>query len=107
MTTEVGPNLAEFRATLRDKLASMPPVGTQGREMPTPAEDPEPADAAASLDVTPELPAARMKPNPAQGGGTGRGPIATQAGPATGTPLDRIRALAAGQAPLDHDPTLI
>jgi hypothetical protein len=107
MTTEVGPNLAEFRATLRDKLASMPPVGTQGREIPTPVEEPEPADAPTAVDITPEPPAPRMKANPAQGGGTGRTPIATQAGPATGTPLERIRALAAGQAPLDHDPTLI
>jgi hypothetical protein len=103
MSTEIGPNPGEFRATLRDKLASMPPVGTQGREIKAPNE-PATADITPSLGVATEAPAPRMKPNPAQGA-TGS-PVAPQTRN-YGNPLEAIRAKAAGQAPLDHDPTLI
>jgi hypothetical protein len=100
--TEIGPNLAEFRATLRAKLASMPPVGTQGREIKTSAQQTE---AAVPEAMTPEPVNPGMKPNPAQGAGTGRAPIAT--GTTSGaTSFERVRNISHDIARLDFDPTL-
>jgi hypothetical protein len=105
--TEIGPNLAEFRTTLRDKLASMPPVGTQGREIKTPTDDAEVdhPDIVPPLGIYPEPPAPRMKPNPAQGASaTSRAPVTAQ--PTASTPLERIRALSSDIADPTYDPTL-
>lgn len=100
--TEIGPNPAEFRAGLRDKLAQMPPVGTQGREIRPSTEEPtgQPVDPPAALAPV----QAGMRPNPAQGASTGRAPVATQA--TSADPLTRIREKSSDIADMHFDPTL-
>ena len=102
--TQIGPNPAEFRTGLRDKLASMPPVGTQGREIKPTAESDAPAVTVPALAVPTGNAGQRMKPNPAQGASSSRTAVTGQV---TGdTPLQRIRAIAEPAADLAFDPTL-
>jgi hypothetical protein len=103
MTTEAGPNPADFRANLRAKLGAMPPVGPQGRERPTPpAEDAEPLPTQAAAVIQP--PAPPMKPNPAQGASAG--PVVAPQAASGATALDRIREAARDIARIDYDPTV-